>query len=71
MKVFKSKDFKPDFPEAFPWENIDSFRVSPIACDIAELITHELKTTNLNLVSGLRKSLNIIATKAELYEDEI
>ena len=62
MKAIKHKNFNSEFPENFDWmNNIDSMKICSIAIRISNTIENDLKTTERNLMPGLRKSLNIIA----------
>jgi hypothetical protein len=65
MKVIEASDYKTEFPELFPWGQIDSIKFSELGLWIANMIEHDFRNGR-NLVPGLRAALNEIAKRADL-----
>lgn len=55
--VYLHKDFNSQFPETFNWGAVDSIKLSGLADTLSGLCKNDLKTSDKNLVPGLRKAL--------------
>ena len=66
MKVIEHAEYNSDHPEYYIWGRIDSIIYSNLGSSLSNWILHDLKTVDRCLVPGLRKTLNIIAGKAEV-----
>jgi len=70
MKANENKNFNPEFPEKFDWNNIDSIKFSEIAKEIQSEIDFSFKNDDARIfVPGLRRALNIIAKKTDVLKD--
>jgi len=69
MKVNESTSFNEEYPERFGWGRIDSIIYSNLAGTISNHVEHEIRNKlpeDRVLTPGLRKSLLLIAEKAEV-----
>ena len=68
MTVKECPNFNPEFPELFPWGQIDSVNLDHITREIISHLKNELEkpTEERYLTPGLRKSLNLIAEFARI-----
>ena len=66
MKVCDCHDYNIDYPETWTWGHTDSVILGELSFSICNHIEHDLKTANRILVPGLRKTLNLIAQRAEV-----
>ena len=68
MKVYQDKSFEASYPERFAWSQLDSVKLSMIACAIIGKIMDEQRqgADNRILTPGLRSALNLMALEADL-----
>lgn len=66
MNVSKDPQFDSNFPERYPWQLIDSVKLSELAVELASMIVRESLyiPSERNLTPGLRYTLRKIAEKA-------
>lgn len=69
MIVNNDTKFNREFPELYNWNLIDSWKLSELACNIANLIKFKFDTNDLNDVAGLRKALRLIAIQEKIDHD--
>ena len=68
MLVYEDKRFNHEFPEKYPWAEIDSVKLCYIGVNIATMIDRQCKNLINDRIdiSGLRAALLVIANYAEV-----
>ena len=69
MKVIEHMAFNEKYPENYAWGRIDSIIYSDLASTISSHVEHEIRNKlpeDRVLTPGLRKTLCLIAEKAEM-----
>jgi hypothetical protein len=66
MKLKDCQTFNREFPEKFTWGYLNSIALSSLGSSLSCIIDNDIKSSDRNLVPGLRRALLEIAEVADM-----
>ena len=71
MKAYCHRTYRPDFPEQFDWERLDSHKLREVACALARDVRTALTLLpeQRGDVPGIRHALGLIATVGDISDE--